>query len=246
MKLIRWNVFILGFFFLLSNLALAVSLGDPIRASDVMNIRSSINAKRQRCGLSAANWTDDPLIAGTPIKAVHINELRASLNGLTVVTAISTDPGVIKSGNAIKAAYINELNATIATLSCAAACGPATGLAASKTAPATGLCSSGVASAPTTIVGTLSPWTWTCLDPSGATNVNCSLAKNPTYNTSVLSGTGQSPCGWFPSISSGSSWGCTCMTGQPTTSTTCTANSWMTHGNNYSSCVYTCNLKPTN
>lgn len=126
-----------------------------------------------------------------------------------------------------------------------ASCGAATTWGPSTTAPNSSLCNVGTASAPSSAVGTTNPWSWTCTQ--GSSVVNCALAKQPLYNTSQFSGSqGQAPCNWYPSISNGTPWGCSCMTGVNTTSSTCSANSFMTHGNNNSACVYTCNLQQTN
>jgi hypothetical protein len=56
-----------------------VSMGSPIKASDINTLRTKIDIKRVYCGLAAQTWTDSPLTKGTPIKSVHLTELRSSV-----------------------------------------------------------------------------------------------------------------------------------------------------------------------
>jgi len=53
-------------------------------------LRNRIDAQRQRCGLSLFSWTDSPVTSAvTPIKAVHINEMRTALNDAYTACHIS-------------------------------------------------------------------------------------------------------------------------------------------------------------
>lgn len=60
-----------------------VTTETPIKAVHINELRQEIDRLRQRVGLSAPTWTDDPVIAGrTTIKAAHFLELRAALRDI--------------------------------------------------------------------------------------------------------------------------------------------------------------------
>ena len=50
----------------------------PLRAIHVSELRTRINALRQRFGLTPVSWTD-PVLTGVPARAVHVAELRSAL-----------------------------------------------------------------------------------------------------------------------------------------------------------------------
>ncbi|PYQ47717.1 MAG: hypothetical protein DMF59_18105, partial [Acidobacteria bacterium] len=52
------------------------TVGAPIRASDIADIRADINTSLSILALPQIAFTDPALSAGTPIKAVHIQQLR--------------------------------------------------------------------------------------------------------------------------------------------------------------------------
>src|SRR5439155_4401932 len=52
------------------------TVGAPIRASDIADIRADINTSLSILALPQIAFTDPALRAGTPIKAVHIQQLR--------------------------------------------------------------------------------------------------------------------------------------------------------------------------
>jgi hypothetical protein len=67
---------------------------------------------RAAANLSAATWTDPTVTAGTtPVKAVHVTELRsnldAALTALGVSTSAYTDPSL--TGIAIKKVHVDEV-----------------------------------------------------------------------------------------------------------------------------------------
>ncbi len=101
--------------------------------------------------------------------------------------------------------------------------------------------------------------TRTCTNPAPSCGgANCSGPSSESqncntqacqYNTSIIkplpNGNGCVRMPVAPSLSNGGTAnGCTCSTGQNTTSTTCTANSFMLGGNNFVTCVYSCDLQP--
>ena len=50
--------------------------GPIIRTTDITELRAALDPALTALGLSAGGWTDPTLTAGTPIKAVHIQEIR--------------------------------------------------------------------------------------------------------------------------------------------------------------------------
>lgn len=53
-----------------------LAVGSPITATDITDLRSALNPARTALGYTAISFTD-ALAAGTPIRAVHLNQLRA-------------------------------------------------------------------------------------------------------------------------------------------------------------------------
>jgi hypothetical protein len=53
-----------------------ISVGGSVRTSHVHELRSALAGARQVLGLPPINFTDEPLTAETPIRAVHLTELR--------------------------------------------------------------------------------------------------------------------------------------------------------------------------
>lgn len=169
-----------------------VAVRSPIRAVDLNSLRADVNSKRSSCGLSPITWTDDPISAGTPIKRIHIAEIRIALADAYMSRALPI-PGVtdafLTTDTPIKAVHFQELSAATSSLSCLmivnAACGPASAnsypnAAAVNTA---GLCTSGNA-APSAVSGA-GPWSWICNGSGGGSNASCSATQGAP-----------SSCGW--------------------------------------------------
>ena len=62
-------------------------------------------------------WTDTLAVGTTPIKAVHVTEMRAALDAVYVQAGVTprptyTDPG-LPTGTPIKAVHITELRAGV-------------------------------------------------------------------------------------------------------------------------------------
>jgi microcystin-dependent protein len=111
----------------------SLTVGSPVRAVQINELRSRINAYRSTVGLAAFSYTDATLVPGTtPVKAVHILELRTSLQqaytqaGLT--PPVFTDAAL---GNVpVKAVHITEIRSAMAAVDSA----PATYSSAAPTA----------------------------------------------------------------------------------------------------------------
>lgn len=102
----------------------SVTVGSPVRAVQISELRSRINAYRSSVGLAAFAFTDATLVAGTtPIKAVHVLELRTSLQqaysqaGLTPPTFV--DPTL--AGVPVKAVHLTEIRSAMAAVDSAPA-----------------------------------------------------------------------------------------------------------------------------
>ena len=106
---------------LASTAGASFTAGSSVSATDVMGLRSTLNLKRVACGLTKITWTDDTLTPVTPIKQVHLNELRTAVTGAYASQALPaptyTDP-VISSSLPIKAIHFQELSTKMAALSC--------------------------------------------------------------------------------------------------------------------------------
>jgi hypothetical protein len=87
----------------------------PVRAIHVSELRTRIDALRERHGLSLPEWTDASL-AGVVVKAAHITELRRALADVYVASRRAAptfaDPDV-SVGMLIKTDHIVDLRAAI-------------------------------------------------------------------------------------------------------------------------------------
>lgn len=90
-----------------------------IRATDVASLRERTNSVRTRYGLGPFTFTDGNL-AGAPIKAIHVLELRSAVLDAYAAAAqappVFTDPTLTAQQTVIKAAHINQLCAAVAFL----------------------------------------------------------------------------------------------------------------------------------
>jgi hypothetical protein len=89
-----------------------ITLGaTPIRATDILELRSAINILRAAGGLSPATFTDASL-SGKPVKAVHFTELQTALNqarGALLLPAIVYSVSTPASGNPVYGSLIRDL-----------------------------------------------------------------------------------------------------------------------------------------
>ena len=94
----------------------------PLRAVHITELRTRINAQRQRFSLGAFSWTDPVLSANaTPLRAVHIAELRAALVEAYTAAGVTpppsfTDPTLAGGNTPIKSIHILELRDAVGTL----------------------------------------------------------------------------------------------------------------------------------
>jgi len=85
------------------------------------SVRSAIASLRALNGLSVFVWTDSTLTSGaTPLKAVHILELRAALaevyQKLMRPLPTYTDPTIVAGQTVSKAAHVQELRSAVSAL----------------------------------------------------------------------------------------------------------------------------------
>jgi hypothetical protein len=85
-----------------------------IKSAHLTELRTSVNALRQRHGLTAFSFTDP---APTTIRGVHITELRSALGAVfTAMTRVGpsySDATITPGSTVIKAAHFSELRAAI-------------------------------------------------------------------------------------------------------------------------------------
>ena len=97
---------------------------DPIMAgvtiaipAHIMELRTAANAIRAAVGLSPIMFTDDPLAAGTFIRAVHILEIRNAIaparSAIGLDTIGFTDPTITVGETVVKAAHVQELRNSV-------------------------------------------------------------------------------------------------------------------------------------
>jgi len=90
-----------------------------IRAVHISELRTRIDALRQRYGLPAFAWTDASL-SGVFVKAVHITELRSGLADIYAaagrVQPTYTDPSLIAGVTTGKVTHIAELRAAVVAI----------------------------------------------------------------------------------------------------------------------------------
>lgn len=89
-----------------------------IKAVHLIELRTRIDALRERFGLGTFSWTNSTLL-GVFIQAIHINEMRTAL-GHVYETAGETQPTytdpTLGPGLAMRAAHVQELRAAITTI----------------------------------------------------------------------------------------------------------------------------------
>ena len=91
-----------------------------MRAIHFLELRARIDALRRKAGLAVYVWTDPALIAGaTPVKVVHLTELRTALDEAYVAAARPApvyDDAAVAGGTGIRAAHLMELREAVAAL----------------------------------------------------------------------------------------------------------------------------------
>ena len=87
----------------------------------ITELRTRIDAQRQRFGLAAFTWTDPSLGSNsTSVKTVHITEMRTAIQQAYTAAGVTpptfTDPTLTAAVSAIKAIHIQELRDAVGTL----------------------------------------------------------------------------------------------------------------------------------
>jgi photosystem II stability/assembly factor-like uncharacterized protein len=91
-----------------------------VRLVHLKELRGRIDSLRLRYGQNAFLWTDsNPLPGQTPIRAVHLTEMRSALNGAYFAAGLPTptytdDP--LMGGTTVKAIHFTELRAAVINL----------------------------------------------------------------------------------------------------------------------------------
>ena len=84
-----------------------------VNHADVTELRTAVNAMRLAAALPAETFTDDPLLAGMTIKAVHLTQLRTALNaarsGIGLPAIPYTDPTIVPGVTVIKRDHLQQL-----------------------------------------------------------------------------------------------------------------------------------------
>ena len=82
-----------------------------VKAVDVTELRTAVNAVRTLAGTGPFGFTD-PTLSGIPIKAIHLTQLRnqldAARSSLTLSQAIYSTPAV-SAGGVVRKANIDDL-----------------------------------------------------------------------------------------------------------------------------------------
>ena len=91
----------------------------PIKDVHITELRTRIDALRQRANLSGFAWTDPVITPGvTPVRAVHTEELRTAVS---VVPPVIGQPApsfseAIAVGGIVKASHLTELRGVVLAL----------------------------------------------------------------------------------------------------------------------------------
>jgi hypothetical protein len=87
----------------------------PVRASNILELRTAVNAVRSAAGVMPFSFADAAL-AGSPVKAVHVMELRSALNEARTALGVptATYANVLTAGSStIHAIDIEELRSGV-------------------------------------------------------------------------------------------------------------------------------------
>ena len=91
----------------------------PVRAVHFRELRTRIDALRERAGLPRFGWTDPVLEAGlTPVRIVHLLELQSALAAVyeAVGQSAASYTERARAGAAVRAAHLMELRAAVVAL----------------------------------------------------------------------------------------------------------------------------------
>jgi sugar lactone lactonase YvrE len=88
-----------------------------VKATHLLQLRTSVNAFRTSAGLSSFSFTDPALGSGTPVRASHILELRSALaaarSALALSAIVYSDPTITAGSTRVKAAHLQEIRAAV-------------------------------------------------------------------------------------------------------------------------------------
>jgi hypothetical protein len=85
-----------------------------VKALHFTELRTAVNAARTRYGLAAFNWTGAAPVAGGPVRASHLGNLRTALTELYVEAGlVPRFPATAAAGTPIRATDLNDLRAAL-------------------------------------------------------------------------------------------------------------------------------------
>ena len=95
--------------------------GTPVRAVQLLELRSRIDGLRRGLGLLGFSWTDATIVRGvTPARAVHLTDLRTALEAAYAAAGreapVYTDAVVTAGVTALRAVHLQELRAAVVAL----------------------------------------------------------------------------------------------------------------------------------
>jgi hypothetical protein len=98
--------------------AILVAHTTPVRAAHLNELRTRVNAVRERLGLSGFPWSAASISIGALIRAQEIIDLRTAITDLYARLGVPTPTygESIASGAAIKASYFTELRTLLAAI----------------------------------------------------------------------------------------------------------------------------------
>ena len=98
-----------------------VEVGSGVRAVHILELRTRVDALRQREGLTPFTWTDAEIMAEvTAIAAAHVTEMRGALQAAYEAAGrtapVYTDPGLSPRAAGIRAVHMTELRSAVVAL----------------------------------------------------------------------------------------------------------------------------------
>jgi flagellar hook assembly protein FlgD len=99
-----------------SPFAEAVSIGTPVRAAHINELRTLVNRARRAAGLADATWTFPARAAGNPVEREDVTDLRtaldAALQNIGLAPPAYTDPA-LTAGTIVRKVHVNELRTRV-------------------------------------------------------------------------------------------------------------------------------------